>query len=93
MQVRDEEDKDVFYLLLPLQPEVATEPTSTLVPFLQKYSDTRNKKPSVSVSSDPGGCSNTVILKMFELQTTSDQIKTYKCHLPNKPPDTVCNNI
>ncbi|XP_019940508.2 sorting nexin-14 isoform X4 [Paralichthys olivaceus] len=28
-------------------PEVATEPTSTLVPFLQKYSDTRNKKPSV----------------------------------------------
>ncbi|XP_076605304.1 sorting nexin-14-like isoform X6 [Chaetodon auriga] len=28
-------------------PEEATEPTSTLVPFLQKYSDTRNKKPSV----------------------------------------------
>ncbi|KAE8289970.1 Sorting nexin-14 [Larimichthys crocea] len=28
-------------------PERATEPTSTLVPFLQKYSDTRNKKPSV----------------------------------------------
>uniref|UniRef100_A0A3Q3WEI3 Uncharacterized protein n=1 Tax=Mola mola TaxID=94237 RepID=A0A3Q3WEI3_MOLML len=28
-------------------PEVATEPTSTLVPFLQKYSETRNKKPSV----------------------------------------------
>uniref|UniRef100_A0A8C4GE17 Sorting nexin-14 n=1 Tax=Dicentrarchus labrax TaxID=13489 RepID=A0A8C4GE17_DICLA len=30
-----------------LRPEEATEPTSTLVPFLQKYSDTRNKKPSV----------------------------------------------
>ncbi|KAM4724173.1 sorting nexin-14-like isoform 2-T2 [Anableps anableps] len=28
-------------------PEEATEPTSTLVPFLQKYSDSRNKKPSV----------------------------------------------
>uniref|UniRef100_A0AAQ5Z505 Sorting nexin-14 n=1 Tax=Amphiprion ocellaris TaxID=80972 RepID=A0AAQ5Z505_AMPOC len=28
-------------------PEEATEPTSTLVPFLQKYSDIRNKKPSV----------------------------------------------
>uniref|UniRef100_UPI0037E740B6 sorting nexin-14-like isoform X4 n=1 Tax=Semicossyphus pulcher TaxID=241346 RepID=UPI0037E740B6 len=28
-------------------PEVATEPASTLVPFLQKYSDIRNKKPSV----------------------------------------------
>ncbi|XP_041810549.1 sorting nexin-14-like isoform X4 [Chelmon rostratus] len=28
-------------------PEEATEPTSMLVPFLQKYSDTRNKKPSV----------------------------------------------
>uniref|UniRef100_A0A3Q3D0A8 Sorting nexin-14 n=1 Tax=Haplochromis burtoni TaxID=8153 RepID=A0A3Q3D0A8_HAPBU len=28
-------------------PEEATEPTSTLVPFLQKYSDTRSKKPSV----------------------------------------------
>uniref|UniRef100_A0A3B4V1Y8 Sorting nexin 14 n=1 Tax=Seriola dumerili TaxID=41447 RepID=A0A3B4V1Y8_SERDU len=28
-------------------PEEATEPASTLVPFLQKYSDTRNKKPSV----------------------------------------------
>uniref|UniRef100_A0A8D3DI19 PXA domain-containing protein n=1 Tax=Scophthalmus maximus TaxID=52904 RepID=A0A8D3DI19_SCOMX len=27
--------------------EEAKEPTSTLVPFLQKYSDTRNKKPSV----------------------------------------------
>ncbi|KAK2891848.1 hypothetical protein Q8A73_017513 [Channa argus] len=28
-------------------PEEATEETSTLVPFLHKYSDTRNKKPSV----------------------------------------------
>uniref|UniRef100_A0A669F4L2 Sorting nexin 14 n=1 Tax=Oreochromis niloticus TaxID=8128 RepID=A0A669F4L2_ORENI len=28
-------------------PEEATEPTSTLVPFLQKYSDIRSKKPSV----------------------------------------------
>ncbi|XP_023208987.1 sorting nexin-14 isoform X8 [Xiphophorus maculatus] len=28
-------------------PEEATEPTSALVPFLQKYSDSRNKKPSV----------------------------------------------
>uniref|UniRef100_A0A3P9M6Q7 Sorting nexin-14 n=1 Tax=Oryzias latipes TaxID=8090 RepID=A0A3P9M6Q7_ORYLA len=28
-------------------PEEATEPSSTLVPFLQKYSDVRNKKPSV----------------------------------------------
>ncbi|XP_036981317.1 sorting nexin-14-like isoform X10 [Acanthopagrus latus] len=28
-------------------PEEATEPASTLVPFLQKYSDIRNKKPSV----------------------------------------------
>uniref|UniRef100_A0A8C9ZTU5 Sorting nexin-14 n=1 Tax=Sander lucioperca TaxID=283035 RepID=A0A8C9ZTU5_SANLU len=28
-------------------PEEAMEPTSTLVPFLQKYSDIRNKKPSV----------------------------------------------
>ncbi|XP_062253091.1 sorting nexin-14-like isoform X2 [Platichthys flesus] len=28
-------------------PEVATEPASTLVPFLQKYSYTRSKKPSV----------------------------------------------
>ncbi|XP_024149835.1 sorting nexin-14 isoform X2 [Oryzias melastigma] len=28
-------------------PEEATEPSSTLVPFLQKYSDARNKKPSV----------------------------------------------
>ncbi|XP_060919215.1 sorting nexin-14-like isoform X5 [Labrus mixtus] len=28
-------------------PEAATEPSSTLVPFLQKYSDTRSKKPSV----------------------------------------------
>ncbi|KAM9341472.1 sorting nexin-14-like isoform 4-T4 [Symphorus nematophorus] len=28
-------------------PEEATEPASTLVPFLQKYSDTRSKKPSV----------------------------------------------
>uniref|UniRef100_A0A3Q2G3B1 Sorting nexin 14 n=1 Tax=Cyprinodon variegatus TaxID=28743 RepID=A0A3Q2G3B1_CYPVA len=28
-------------------PEEATEPTSTLVPFLHKYSDSRNKKPSV----------------------------------------------
>ncbi|XP_073340000.1 sorting nexin-14-like isoform X5 [Pagrus major] len=28
-------------------PEEATEPASTLVPFLQKYSDLRNKKPSV----------------------------------------------
>ncbi|CAJ1073508.1 sorting nexin-14-like isoform X3 [Xyrichtys novacula] len=28
-------------------PEVATEPSSTLVPFLQKYSDIRNKKASV----------------------------------------------
>uniref|UniRef100_A0A667XN54 Sorting nexin 14 n=1 Tax=Myripristis murdjan TaxID=586833 RepID=A0A667XN54_9TELE len=28
-------------------PEEATEPTSILVPFLQKYSDARNKKPSV----------------------------------------------
>ncbi|KAJ8367724.1 hypothetical protein AAFF_G00310920 [Aldrovandia affinis] len=28
-------------------PEVATEPSSTLVPFLQKYSDVRNKKSSV----------------------------------------------
>nr|XP_046269960.1 sorting nexin-14-like isoform X3 [Scatophagus argus] len=28
-------------------PEEATEPSSTLVPFLQKYSDTRSKKPSV----------------------------------------------
>lgn len=32
-----------------LQPEEATEPSSALVPFLQKYSDTRSKKPSVSV--------------------------------------------
>lgn len=31
------------------QPEEATEPTSALVPFLQKYSDMRNKKSSVSV--------------------------------------------
>lgn len=36
--------------LLLLQPEEATEPTSALVPFLQKYSDARSKKPSVSVS-------------------------------------------
>uniref|UniRef100_A0A096LW96 Sorting nexin-14 n=1 Tax=Poecilia formosa TaxID=48698 RepID=A0A096LW96_POEFO len=28
-------------------PEEATEPTSALVPFLQKYSDSRNRKPSV----------------------------------------------
>uniref|UniRef100_A0A3Q3LRC0 Sorting nexin-14 n=1 Tax=Mastacembelus armatus TaxID=205130 RepID=A0A3Q3LRC0_9TELE len=35
------------YLADPVSPEEATEPTSTLVPFLQKYSDTRNKKPSV----------------------------------------------
>uniref|UniRef100_A0AAR2KTQ9 PX domain-containing protein n=1 Tax=Pygocentrus nattereri TaxID=42514 RepID=A0AAR2KTQ9_PYGNA len=28
-------------------PEPATEPPSTLVPFLQKYADSRNKKPSV----------------------------------------------
>lgn len=35
--------------LLPLQPEEATEPTSSLVPFLQKYSDPRSKKPSVSI--------------------------------------------
>uniref|UniRef100_A0A3P8QA13 Sorting nexin-14 n=1 Tax=Astatotilapia calliptera TaxID=8154 RepID=A0A3P8QA13_ASTCA len=35
------------YLADPVSPEEATEPTSTLVPFLQKYSDTRSKKPSV----------------------------------------------
>lgn len=41
------------------QPEEATEPTSTLVPFLQKYSDTRNKKPSVSVKNTVmGGASH-----------------------------------
>lgn len=68
----------------PFQPEEATEPTSMLVPFLQKYSDTRNKKPSVSVSSDPGDCSHTVILKMFEMHTISDHIE---------PTDMVDNNI
>ncbi|KAM6280608.1 sorting nexin-14 isoform 2-T2 [Porphyrio hochstetteri] len=30
-----------------LQPEKATEPTSSLVPFLQKFAEPRNKKPSV----------------------------------------------
>uniref|UniRef100_A0A669EMT6 Sorting nexin-14 n=1 Tax=Oreochromis niloticus TaxID=8128 RepID=A0A669EMT6_ORENI len=35
------------YLADPVSPEEATEPTSTLVPFLQKYSDIRSKKPSV----------------------------------------------
>lgn len=34
------------------QPEEATEPTSVSVPFLQKYSDIRNKKPTVSISSN-----------------------------------------
>ena len=33
------------------QPEAASEPSSALVPFLQKYSETRNKKPSVSTSA------------------------------------------
>ncbi|NXA70981.1 SNX14 protein, partial [Mohoua ochrocephala] len=30
-----------------LQPEIATEPPSSLVPFLQKFAEPRNKKPSV----------------------------------------------
>ena len=30
------------------QPEEPSEPTSALVPFLQRYADPRNKKPSVS---------------------------------------------
>lgn len=84
-------DEHVFYLLLPLKPEEATEPTSTLVPFLQKYSDIRNKKPSVSVSAHPGKCCNKVTL--FELHSTSDQIKASKNHFMNKPLDIMCDSI
>lgn len=40
---------DFFFLIFFLQPEIATEPASPLVPFLQKFADSRNKKPSVSV--------------------------------------------
>uniref|UniRef100_A0A8D3BMG0 Sorting nexin 14 n=1 Tax=Scophthalmus maximus TaxID=52904 RepID=A0A8D3BMG0_SCOMX len=43
----DPVNKHVLLLRLSLKHEEAKEPTSTLVPFLQKYSDTRNKKPSV----------------------------------------------
>lgn len=31
------------------KPEKATEPPSPLVPFLQKFAEPRNKKPSVSI--------------------------------------------
>lgn len=34
---------------LSLKPEKATEPPSPLVPFLQKFAEPRNKKPSVSI--------------------------------------------
>lgn len=37
-----------FCLYFHNQPEAATEPSSTMVPFLQKYADIRNKKTSVS---------------------------------------------
>lgn len=43
-----EQDKSVPATFLS-QPEEATEPTSALVPFLQKYSDTRNRHSSVRV--------------------------------------------
>ena len=33
-------------------PEKATEPPSPLVPFLQKFAEPRNKKPSVSIFSN-----------------------------------------
>lgn len=39
-----------FQFHLCLQPEPATEPSSALVPFLQKYADVSNKKQSVGVS-------------------------------------------
>lgn len=51
------------------QPEPATEPPSALVPFLQKYADSRNKNPSVS----PETIKKTVYLsESLELEVISD---------------------
>lgn len=42
----------VKILIMFLKPEKATEPASPLVPFLQKFAEPRNKKPSVSIFSN-----------------------------------------
>lgn len=73
---------NVFGPCLSHQPEEATEPISTLVPFLQKYSDVRNKKPTVSVSFDIRQRSHKISIH------TPD---TYKTQSPSKPPNAVCD--
>ncbi|KAG9336158.1 hypothetical protein JZ751_002505 [Albula glossodonta] len=53
-------------------PEPATEPSSALVPFLQKYSDIRNKKSSVRGPVTPSSHASMLVLKL-ELKEIREQ--------------------